>query len=134
MPNLLHGLKTLNTIRVHWLWFALYYSWLLGKGITKTLLSCRAKPCFNIEGYVGIHRKCPLSTEGGTWYPQACWLLNPKHLVHFPLEKSLSERTMQCIKDGTGGFNGCFPCRIKNCKLQHAKNWRGVLQITMTMI
>ena len=65
-----------------------------------------------------------MSTDAdGTWYPQACRLLNPKHLVHFPLKKRLIERTMQCIKDGTEGLDDFFPCITKKCKLKHVKNW-----------
>ncbi len=33
------------------------------------------------------------------------------------------ERTMQYIKERTESFDDYFPCRIKNCKLKHVKNW-----------
>ena len=32
------------------------------------------------------------TTDGGTWYPQACNFLHLKHRLHSPLEKSLIER------------------------------------------
>ena len=59
--------------------------------------------------------KHPVSTDGGTWYPQACRFLKLKHHIHSPLEKSLIERTMQYIKDRTECFDDYFPCRLKNC-------------------
>lgn len=67
--------------------------------------------------------KHPVSTDGGTWYPMACQFLGLKHHLHSPLEKSLIERTMQYIKDRTECFDDYFPCRIKNCKLKHVRNW-----------
>ena len=42
--------------------------------------------------------KHPVSTDGGTWYPQAWRFLILQHHVHSPYEKSLIERTMQYIK------------------------------------
>ena len=76
-----------------------------------------------IAGLVKAHGKHPVSTDGGTWYPQACLLLRLKHHLHSSHEKSLIERTMQYIKDRTECFDDYFPCRKKNCKLEHIKNW-----------
>ena len=70
-----------------------------------------------------IHGKHPVSTDGGTWYPQACRFLKLNHHIHSPLEKSLVERTIQYIKDRTECFDDYFPCRIKNCTLKHVRNW-----------
>ena len=65
-----------------------------------------------------------VSTDGGTWYPQACRFLKLKHHLHSPFEKSIIERTIQYIKDRTEGFDDCFPCRKRNnCKLLHVKKW-----------
>jgi putative transposase len=72
-----------------------------------------------VKGY-GEH---PVSTDGGTWYPQACRFLKLQHHLHSPFEKSIIERTMQYIKDRTEGFDDYFPCRKKNCKLKHVINW-----------
>ena len=72
-----------------------------------------------VDGY-GKH---PVSTDGGTWYPQACRFLKLKHHLHSSLEKSLIERAMQYIKDRTEGFDDYFPCRKKKCKLKHVKQW-----------
>ena len=76
-----------------------------------------------ISGLVHIHGEHPVSADGGPWYPQACRFLRIRHHIHSPLEKSLIERTMQYIKDRTESFDDYFPCRIKNCKLKHVKNW-----------
>ncbi|MDN5867646.1 MAG: hypothetical protein L0H55_09645 [Candidatus Nitrosocosmicus sp.] len=54
-----------------------------------------------IDDLVRIHGKHPISTDGGTWYPQACRFMKLDHHVHSSLEKSLIERTMQYIKDRT---------------------------------
>ena len=75
-----------------------------------------------IPGLVKIYGEHPASTDGGTWYPQACRFLRIKHHIHSPLEKSMTERTMQCIKDRTESFDDYFPCRKKRCKLKHVKN------------
>ncbi len=76
-----------------------------------------------ISGMVRIHGKNPVSTDGGTWYPQACRFLNLDHHIHSHYEKSIIERTIQYIKDRTEGFDDYFPCRKKNCKLKRVKQW-----------
>ena len=76
-----------------------------------------------IAGLVNAFGKYPVSTDGGTWYPQACRFLKLDHHIHSPLEKSIIERTMQYIKDRTECFDDYFPCSTKNCKLKHAMNW-----------
>ena len=76
-----------------------------------------------IADLVRIHGRHPVSTDGGTWYPQACRFLRLSHHIHSSLEKSLIERTMQYIKDRTESFDDYFPCKLKNCKLKHVRNW-----------
>jgi hypothetical protein len=39
------------------------------------------------------------------------------------VEESLIEITMQYIMDKTERFEDYFPCRVKNCKMKHVKNW-----------
>jgi putative transposase len=66
----------------------------------------------------------PVSTDGGTWYPQACRFLRlHHHHIHSLYEKSIIERTVQYIKDRTKGFDDYFPCRKSKCKLQHIQKW-----------
>jgi len=70
------------------------------------------------------HGKHLVSTDGGTWYPQACRFLKLKHHLHSPFEKSIIERTIQYIKDRTERFDDYFPCRKRNnCNLKHVKKW-----------
>jgi putative transposase len=76
-----------------------------------------------ISGLAKVHGKHPVSTDGGTWYPQACRYLKLRHHIHSSWEKSLIERTIQYVKDRTECFDDYFPCRLRNCKLEHVKNW-----------
>lgn len=76
-----------------------------------------------LSNVIRDYGKHPVSTDGGTWYPMACQFLRLDHHVHSPLEKSLIERTMQYVKDRTESFDDYFPCKLKNCKLKHVRNW-----------
>ena len=76
-----------------------------------------------ISSLINRYGKHPISTDGGTWYPQACRFLKVNHRIHSTLEKSLIERTMQYIKERTEGFDDYFPCKKKKCKLNHVKQW-----------
>lgn len=77
-----------------------------------------------LSGVVRGYGKHPVSTDGGgTWYHMACRFLKLKHHLHSSYEKSIIERTMQYIKDRTENFDDYFPCRVKNCKLKHIRNW-----------
>jgi putative transposase len=76
-----------------------------------------------LKGLIKKYGKQPLSTDRGTWYPQACNFLKIDHHIHSSHEKSIIERTVQYLKDGTEMFDDYFPCRKYNCKLEHAKHW-----------
>jgi putative transposase len=76
-----------------------------------------------LSGLIKIYGKHPVSTDGGTWYPQGCEFLKLDHHIHSSWEKSLIERTIQYIKDRTESFDDYFPCRKQNCKLEHVKQW-----------
>jgi putative transposase len=80
---------------------------------------CRAFISSLIKGY----DKHSISTDGGTWYPQAYRSLRLNHHIHSPYEKCLIERTMQYIKDRIGNFDEYSPCRKENCTLRHVQNW-----------
>ena len=69
----------------------------------------------NVVKEYGEH---PVSTDGGTWYPQACQFLKLNHHIHSSYEKSIIERTIQYIKDRTECFDDYFPRRI-NTVLQN---------------
>ena len=81
-----------------------------------------------IHSLVEKYGKHPVSTDGGTWYPQACRFLKLQHHIHSPYEKSVIERTIQYVKDRTESFDDYFPCKKereegRRCKLQHITNW-----------
>ena len=76
-----------------------------------------------LSGLVKDYGKHPVSTDGGTWYPQVCEFLTLDHHIHSSWEKSLIERIIQYIKDRTESFDDYFPCRKQNCKLEHIKQW-----------
>ena len=67
--------------------------------------------------------KHKVSSDGGTWYPQACKFLKLKHHIHSSFEKSVIERTVQYFKDRIESFDDYFPCtKKKRCKLYHVIN------------
>ena len=79
-----------------------------------------------IQSLIRKFGKHNISTDGGTWYPQACRFLNVEHHIHSSIEKSFIERTIQYIKDRTECFDDYFPCTRINCKLDHIMNWLGL--------
>ena len=50
---------------------------------------------------VVVYGQYPVSTDGGTRYPQTCKFLKMKqnHNFHSPFEKSIIERSIQYLKD-----------------------------------
>jgi putative transposase len=78
-----------------------------------------------LKALVIEYGKHPLSTDGGTWYPQACRFLNIESISHSLIiyERSIIERTIQYIKDRTESFDDYFPCRKGKCMLEHVRNW-----------
>ena len=106
-----------------WLWVAIESE---TKSIVATSIS-KERNMFVAEKFLSSivkeNSKHPVSTDGGTWYPQACKFLKLEHHLHSTYEKSLIERTIQYIKDRTECFDDYFPCRKKNCKLKHVMQW-----------
>ena len=51
-----------------------------------------------IQSLIRKYGKHNISTDGGTWYPQACRFLDVEHHIHSSIEKSFIERTIQYIK------------------------------------
>ena len=45
-----------------------------------------------IADLVRIHRKHPVSTDGGTWYPQACRFLKVNHHIVFLFGEKLDRK------------------------------------------
>ena len=82
-----------------------------------------------IASLINIYGKHPVSTDGGTWYPQACKFLKQRHHLHSPFEKSIIERTMQYIKDRIESFDDYLPCNKENCNLNHVKKWLNLFSL-----
>ena len=109
----------------------LIWLWIVIEPINKEILSFYISKKRNISiakrflSYVvNKYGKHQVSSDGGTWYPQACRFLKLNHHLHSAYEKSIIERTMQYVKDRTESFDDYFPCRKKNkCKLKHVKQW-----------
>ena len=106
-----------------WLWVAIEVKSkeILGISISKERNMFVAERF--ISSLIKHHDRHPISTDGGTWYPQACRFLKINHHLHFSYGKSIIERTMQYIKDRTESFDDYFPCGKKKCKLRHVVNW-----------
>ena len=51
-----------------------------------------------LSDIVNEYREHPISTDGGTRYPQACKFLELNHHIHSFLEKSIIERTCNISK------------------------------------
>ena len=77
-----------------------------------------------IHSLVKKYGKHSVSTDCGTWYPQACKFLKLKHHIHSRYEKGIIERTIQFVKDRTKSFDDYFPCKKerRSCKLEHILN------------
>jgi putative transposase len=106
-----------------WLWVAIEP---IDKEILSFDISKERKICLLerfLSHIIKEYGKHPVSTDGGTWYPQACKFLNLNHHIHSPFEKSIIERTMQYIKDKIESFDDYFPCKKNKCKLKHVKQW-----------
>jgi putative transposase len=76
-----------------------------------------------LQNLIRKYGKHSISTDGSTWYPQACKSLNMDHHLHSSYEKSMIERTIQYIKYRTESFDDYFPCRKEKCRLKHIINW-----------
>ena len=108
----------------------LIWLWVVIEPTEKEILSfhiSKERNMFVVERFLsqvvnkyGLHL---VSSDGGTWYPQACKFLNLQHHLHSSIEKSIVERTMQYIKDRTEGFDDYFPCKKNKCKLNHIRQW-----------
>ena len=108
-----------------WLWVAIDPK---NKQILRTKTYPKRETCLLQSAFcqifIGEYGKHPVSTDGGTWYPQACQFLKLSHHIHSSYEKSLIERTIQYIKDRTENFDDYFPCNRKGrCNHFHVKNW-----------
>jgi len=79
-----------------WVWVAIEpeNKEILGMSISKEQNMFVAKERL-FSDVVEEHGKHPISTDGGSWYPQVCKFLKLDHHIHSSFEKSVIERTMQ---------------------------------------
>jgi putative transposase len=66
-----------------------------------------------LSGLIKVHGNHPVSTDGGTWYPDACRILQFDHHVYSFYKKSLVERTIRYIKDRIECFDDYFPLQAE---------------------
>jgi putative transposase len=106
-----------------WIWIAIESS-------DRTVLDVRISAERNmfvaerfLSSLVQEYGKHPVSTDGGTWYPQACKYLKLRHHIHSAYEKSIIERSIEYLKDRTECFDDYFPCKKQKCILKHIINW-----------
>ena len=95
-----------------WIWIAIESS-------DRTVLGVRISAERNmfvaerfLSSLVQEYGKHPVSTDGGTWYPQACKYLKLRHHIHSAYEKSIIERTIEYLKDKQKILTIIFP--VKN--------------------
>ena len=57
-------------------------------------------------------------------YPEACSYIGVERLLHSPLEKSITERSIEYFKDRTENFDDYYPCKTTiQYDLTHVRNW-----------
>ncbi len=77
-----------------------------------------------IRSLVSNYGKHIVYTDGGIWYDEACEVIELKHYLHSPFQKSLMERVNQYLKDRIESFDDYYPCMQKEeCNLFHVHNW-----------
>ena len=76
-----------------------------------------------LRSLIQLYGKHVVYSDGGTWYPEACRLLGLEHRLHSPYEKSIIERMMKYLKDGTERFDDYYPCVKQECNLSHVYKW-----------
>lgn len=62
-----------------------------------------------LRSLIKIYGKPTVYSDGGSWYPEACSYLGLKHLLHSPLEKSITERSIEYFKDRIENFDDHYP-------------------------
>jgi putative transposase len=103
-----------------------FWIWIAIELVDKTVLGVRISLERNmfvaeqfLKNLANEYGKHPLSTDGGTWYSQACKFLKIKHHIHLSHERSIIERTIQYVKDRTECFDDYFPCRKEKWTKTH---------------
>ena len=107
-----------------WLWIAVepIHKQILGVYIPRHRKNMIVAESF-LRSLIKIYGKHIVSSDGGTWYPEACIPLGLEHrCIHHM--KSIVERTIEYLKDRTEVFDEYYPCRKAGlCDLLHFNKW-----------
>ncbi|MEM3648031.1 MAG: hypothetical protein QW506_02570 [Thermoproteota archaeon] len=73
----------------------------------------------------------PVWTDGAPWYPEACDRLGLEHRRYRFGDWLFQamEKAVQMLKDRTENFDDHYPCRRKNCILEHAWRWLNLFHL-----
>jgi transposase-like protein len=77
-----------------------------------------------IRSLVSKYAKHTVYTDyGGTWYDEACNIIELKQYLHSPFQKSLMERVNYYLKDRIESFDKHYSCMQDECNSLHIYNW-----------
>ncbi|MFB5599966.1 MAG: DDE-type integrase/transposase/recombinase [Nitrososphaeraceae archaeon] len=76
-----------------------------------------------IRSLIQKYGKHTVYTDGGTWYDEACNVIELNHYLHSSIQKSLMERVNQYLKDRIESFDDYYQCIREGCNLFHVYNW-----------
>jgi putative transposase len=106
-----------------WLWFCIepIHSSVLGIYISEERNMLVAEKF--IRSLVEKYGKYAVYTDGGTWYHEACSIIELKHYLYSPFQKSIMERVNQYFKDRIESFDDYYQCMQNEYNLFHVHNW-----------
>lgn len=64
-----------------------------------------------LRSLIKVYDKHTVYSDGRSWYSEVYSYINLKHLLHSPLEKSTTERSIEYLKDRTEKFDDYYPCK-----------------------
>ena len=116
-----------------WLWLAYepYGRFFLGFRLSRTRNILTAE--LFLQGLMDRYGRCPVYTDGGDWYPDACRSLGLEHHLYDAVRGNLMERFVQYVKDRTEVFDDYFPCRREHCRLEHVEGWLRYYQLSFNL-
>ena len=64
-----------------------------------------------LRSLIKVYGKHTVYSDGRSWYSEVYSYIDLKHLLHSPLEKSMTERSIEYFKDRTENFDDHHPCK-----------------------
>jgi putative transposase len=107
-----------------WLWVAIepVHKQVLGVHVSRHRNMLVAE--YFLRSLIKVYGKHTVYSDGGSWYPEACSYIGLKRLLHSPLEKSITERSIEYFKDRTENFDDYYPCKTTiRYDLTQVHNW-----------